>query len=429
MKILIIGSGAREHAILAQVIKNPAVKHVFCAPGNAGMDLMTSEQIRVESLSIPVENAEKLCDFALKNKIDLTIVGPEKPLTLGLVDTFQAAGLKVFGPSKRASILEGSKIFTKEFCARHDIPTAPFRIFAQAQEARDYLREKNAYPIVIKADGLAAGKGVVVAQSQAEADQAITDMMLYEKFGDAGRKIVIEDFMPGQEASFIVLTDGKNFVEFPASQDHKRVFDCDEGPNTGGMGAYAPAPIVTADLREKVIQKIIQPTLQGMAVEDREYLGFLYAGLMISPEGEPRLVEINCRLGDPEAEVILPLLKTDFVHLLQSTLAHKLAVTQIEFDAGFCVGVVLASGGYPGKFKKGLVIEGLEKKMASDVEIFHAGTRRDEGHFVTDGGRVLVLSAKGETLPLAIEKAYKYVKNIHWDGIHYRKDIGAKGLI
>lgn len=427
MKILVIGSGAREHAILAQVIKNPGVKRVFCAPGNAGMALMTSEKTLIECVAIPVENAEKLCDFALKNKIDLTIVGPEKPLTQGLVDSFQEVGLKVFGPSKRASILEGSKIFTKEFCARHDIPTAPFGIFAQAQEARDYVHAKNMYPIVIKADGLAAGKGVVVAQNRAEADQAITDMMLYEKFGDAGRKIVIEDFMPGQEASFIVLTDGKNFVEFPASQDHKRVFDHDEGPNTGGMGAYAPAPVVTEALRDKVIQKIIRPILQGMAAEDREYLGFLYAGLMISPEGEPRLVEVNCRLGDPEAEVILPLLKTDFVHLLQATLAHKLLETQIEFETGFCVGVVLASGGYPEKFKKGLVIEGLEK-TSSDVAVFHAGTRHESGHFVTDGGRVLVVSAKAATLPLAIEKAYQHVKKIHWDGLHYRQDIGAKAV-
>jgi phosphoribosylamine--glycine ligase len=427
MKILIIGSGAREHAILAQVIKNPGVKRVFCAPGNAGMALMTSEKIPVECVSIPVENTEKLCDLALKNKVDLTLVGPEKPLTQGLVDSFQDVGLKVFGPSKRASILEGSKIFTKEFCVRHDIPTAPFGIFAQAQEARDYIHAKNTYPIVIKADGLAAGKGVVVAQNQAQADQAITDMMLYEKFGDAGRKIVIEDFMPGEEASFIVLTDGKNFVEFPASQDHKRVFDHDEGPNTGGMGAYAPAPVVTPALRDKVIQKIIQPILQGMAAEDRTYLGFLYAGLMISPMGEPRLVEINCRLGDPEAEVILPLLKTDFVHLMQATLAHKLLETQIELETGFCVGVVLASGGYPEKFKTGLVIEGLEKK-SSDVAVFHAGTRQENGHFVTDGGRVLVLSAKAETLPLAIEKVYQHVKKIHWDGIHYRNDIGAKAL-
>lgn len=427
MKILIIGSGAREHAILAQVIKNPAVKHVFCAPGNAGMALMTSERTSVECVPIPAENTEKLRDWALKNKTDLTIVGPEKPLTQGLVDSFQEVGLKVFGPSKRASILEGSKIFTKEFCVRHDIPTAPFGIFAQAQEARDYVHAKNTYPIVIKADGLAAGKGVVVAQNRVEADQAIMEMMLYERFGDAGRKIVIEDFMPGEEASFIVLTDGKNFVEFPASQDHKRVFDDDQGPNTGGMGAYAPAPIVTPSLRDKVIQKIIQPMLHGMAVEDREYLGILYAGLMISPEGEPRLVEINCRLGDPEAEVILPLLKTDFVHLLQMTLAHKLLETQIEFEMGFCVAVVLASGGYPGEFKKGFVIEGLEKK-SPDVVVFHAGTCSEEGRFLTDGGRVLVLSAKADTLPLAIEKAYQHVKKIHWDGLHYRQDIGAKGL-
>jgi phosphoribosylamine--glycine ligase len=391
------------------------------------MALMTSEKIPVECVSIPVENTEKLCDLALKNKVDLTLVGPEKPLTQGLVDSFQDVGLKVFGPNKRASILEGSKIFTKEFCVRHDIPTAPFGIFAQAQEARDYIHAKNTYPIVIKADGLAAGKGVVVAQNQAQADQAITDMMLYEKFGDAGRKIVIEDFMPGEEASFIVLTDGKNFVEFPASQDHKRVFDHDEGPNTGGMGAYAPAPVVTPALRDKVIQKIIQPILQGMAAEDRTYLGFLYAGLMISPMGEPRLVEINCRLGDPEAEVILPLLKTDLVHLMQATLAHKLLETQIEFETGFCVGVVLASGGYPEKFKTGLAIEGLEKK-SSDVAVFHAGTRHDGGHFVTDGGRVLVLSAKAETLPLAIEKVYQHVKKIHWEGLHYRHDIGRRAM-
>lgn len=422
MNILIIGSGAREHAILTQVHKSQGVEKIYVAPGNVGMADVA------ECVAIPPENTELLVEFARKNKIDLTIVGPELPLTLGIVDAFQAEGLKIFGPSKRASQLEGSKIFTKEFCARHNIPTAPFQSFEEATEARAYLRARNTYPIVIKADGLAAGKGVVVAKNFAEADKAITEMMLYEKFGPAGRKVLIEDFLSGEEVSFIVMTDGKYIVEFPAAQDHKRVFDNDEGPNTGGMGAYAPAPVVTAAVRQKIITCVILPTLAGMAAEERPYVGFLFAGFMISKTGDPFVIEFNCRLGDPETEVILPLLKSDFVVLIEMALSGNLDAAQAQFENKSCVGIVLASGGYPDGYEKGFAISGLENINATDVTVFHAGTKKKDGRIVNEGGRVLVVSAIAADLKSAIVIAYENVKKISWKKMHYRKDIGAKAL-
>lgn len=422
MNVLIIGSGGREHALLDLVVKSGRAKKIFAAPGNAGM------AEAAECVAIPPENIEMLTSFAVKNAIDLTIVGPELPLTLGIVDDFEAEGLRILGPNKKASILEGSKIFTKEFAERHGIPTAPFKSFEDVREVKSYLKDLDTYPVVIKADGLAAGKGVVIANSYEEADKAVTEMMLYERFGTAGRKILVEDFLPGEEASFIVLTDGENFLPFPAAQDHKRAFDNDQGPNTGGMGAYAPAPLVDAVLKQKIIDRVIKPTLTGMRSEDRPYRGFLYAGLMVSPDGVPNLIEFNCRFGDPEAEAILPLLDSDFLSLCEAVLDEKLNPATVCFSNQSCVAVVLASRGYPDSYRKGFVISGLDELPDPDVRVFHAGTRKKDDAFVTDGGRVLVVSAKDADLQRAIAKAYHNIDKITWEGRHYRKDIGAKAL-
>lgn len=422
MKVLIVGSGGREHALAAQILKSKKVKKVFVAPGNAGIARVA------ECVAIPAHHTDELLAFAKKNQIDLTVVGPELPLTLGIVDIFTEAGLKIFGPSQRASALEASKAFTKDFCARHRIPTAAYDCFTECEAARAAVQKRDSFPVVIKADGLAAGKGVVIAQNQSEADQAIVDMMVTERFGNAGRKIVIEDFLTGAEASFIVMADGKNFVEFPAAQDHKRIFDNDEGPNTGGMGAYAPAPLVTESVRRKICDRIIRPTLAGLAAEGMPFVGFLFAGLMINDAGDPFLIEYNCRFGDPEAEVVLPLLKTDLVELMDLALQQKLDTQRVAFENQSCVGVVLCSGGYPGTVQSGHTIHGLDTVTDPMVTIFHAGTRRMDSAFVNEGGRVLVVSAKDNTLRQAIAKAYQAVARIHWDGMQYRKDIGAKGL-
>lgn len=422
MKVLIIGSGGREHAILKEVLKSSVVKKVYVAPGNSGM----AEE--AECVAIPPKNMEMLTEFAIKNKVDLTIVGPELPLTLGIVDEFESKGLKVFGPSKEASILEGSKIFTKEFCARHKIPTADFQSFDNINDAKNFLKEKKVYPIVIKADGLAAGKGVIICKSYEDAEKALTDMMLYEKFGNSGRKVLIEDFLQGEEASFIVLASGEDFLIFPSSQDHKRIYEGDKGPNTGGMGAYAPAPVVTDSVKEKIIERVIKPTLKGMASEGRTYKGFLYAGLMIDKSGDPFLIEYNCRLGDPEAEVLLPQLKTDLLDLLNAAISEQLSEQKIEFHKGACACVVLASKGYPGDYEKGKLIKGIDE-VSDDVFIFHAGTKKRGQEFLTQGGRVLVVSARGQNLQKALDKVYDNIKKIDWDGMYYRKDIGKKGLL
>lgn len=423
MKILIIGSGGREHALVKQALRSPSVDKVYCAPGNSGIEQ------DCECVSIPIDRVAELVQFSKIQKIDLTVVGPEQPLTLGIVDEFEKQGLRIFGPNKKASVLEASKIYTKEFCLRHGIPTAPFRIFTNSDEAKKYVQSKNTFPIVIKADGLSAGKGVIICKSAEQAHAAIEDMLIHQKFGDSGQKIVIEDFIKGEEASFIFIADGEKFLAFPPSQDHKAVFDGDQGPNTGGMGAYAPAPILNDELKKrKVIESIVLPTLKGMMAEGRPYRGFLYAGLMIPADGKPQLLEYNCRLGDPEAEVILPLLKTDLFLLLKNILDGGISNSVMEFKNQSAVGVVLASRGYPESADKGQVIQGLDKIVGDDVLVIHAGTKKQGEHFVTNGGRVLVVTATGSDLKSAVEKVYKNVVLIHWDGMHYRKDIAKKGL-
>jgi phosphoribosylamine--glycine ligase len=422
MKILVIGSGGREHAIVESVAQSKKVSKIFCAPGNDGMARLC------ECVGIPVDDISSLVTFATQHKIALTIVGPELPLTLGIVDAFQKAGLKIFGPTQAASILEGSKIFTKEFCLRHNIPTAAHVTVIDPEEAKDYLSHQNKYPVVIKADGLAAGKGVVIAQNQVEAFEAINEFMVQRRLGGAGTQIVIEEFLVGQEASFIVVADGQDFVVFPASQDHKRIFDNDQGPNTGGMGAYAPAKLVTPKIQQKVIERIIKPTLNGMEKEGRRYTGFLYAGLMISPEGEPKLLEYNCRLGDPETEVLLTLLETDFVDLIVAALEHRLSLYQPQFKKESAVCVVLASEGYPEAPKKGDVITCAEKVYDPNIHVYHAGTKKIGENYVTNGGRVLVITALANSLQEAIERVYHRVQKISWDGMQYRKDVGQRGL-
>lgn len=419
MKVLIIGSGGREHALLTQVLKSSRVTQAYVAPGNGGTSLLA------KNILIVPQNIELLVEFAKDNAIDLTIVGPELPLTLGIVDAFEEEGLRIFGPSQKASLLEGSKSFTKEFCRELGIPTADFQTFTDADTAKKYVRKKNQFPIVIKADGLAEGKGVMMAQNLLEAEAAIK--RIFQTLGEAGQKIVIEEFLQGEEASFIVMTDGTSYLELPGSQDHKRVFDNDEGPNTGGMGAYAPAPILTESVRAKVRTQIIEPTLRNMKEKEREYKGFLYAGLMIA-NGEPKLVEYNCRLGDPEAQVVLPLIESDFVNLIEAALDHKLNQVKLKISSQSCAGIVLASEGYPGDYKKNILIEGLDEISDPDVTVNHAGTKILDEILVTNGGRVLTVSARGPTLKEATALAYENVAKVHFEGMHFRHDIGARAL-
>lgn len=423
LKILIIGSGAREHALLDAVKRSPRAGEVFVAPGNAGIESQAT------CVDFRVDDIFGLADFAENAEIDLTLVGPEVPLTLGMVDEFKKRGLKIFGPSKAASIVEGSKVFTKEFCARHQIPTASFRVFSDSYDALQFLSEKNSYPIVIKADGLAAGKGVVIATNADEASQAVHAMLDEGVFGTSGARIVIEDFMPGEEASLICITDGHTVVPLISAQDHKRIFDGDQGPNTGGMGCYAPAPLMSEALLQHAMDEIVLPTVAGLAAEGRLFQGFLYAGLMIGADGAPRLVEYNCRMGDPEGEVILPLLASDFVELVLACCDGQLDQAHPNWHRGACVCVVLAAEGYPASPRKGDEISGLDEIMDDRVRVFHAGTAVNEaGRIITNGGRVLAVSARADDLAQAMDLAYAQVAKIHWSGMHYRKDIGKKGL-
>ena len=423
MKVLVIGSGGREHALAWKAAQSPDVEKVFVAPGNAG----TAREAKLENVSIGVEDIEALVAFARDNTIGLTIVGPEAPLVLGVVDAFEAAGLPCFGPSKAASQLEGSKAFTKDFLARHHIPTGAYANFTEIDPALAYIKEQGA-PIVIKADGLAAGKGVIVAMTEAEAEAAVRDMLAGNAFGEAGHRVVIEEFLDGEEASFIVMADGEHILPMATSQDHKRVGEGDSGPNTGGMGAYSPAPVVTPEIHDRIMREVIEPTVRGMAAEGNPYTGFLYAGLMIDASGAPRVIEYNCRFGDPETQPIMMRLKSDLVALCQTALARKLDTVTTEWDERASMGVVLAAGGYPGDYAKGAVINGLDGADSADAKIFHAGTATKDGAVVTSGGRVLCATALGSSVSEAAEKAYQLADKISWDGMFMRRDIGYRAI-
>lgn len=422
MNVLIIGSGGREHALAWAVARDEKVAQVFVAPGNAG----TATENKVSNVAIDVMDKEGLIQFAEENAIVLTIVGPEAPLVSGVVDAFEAKGLKIFGPSAAAAQLEGSKAFTKDFLARHNIPTGAYQNFTEIEPALAYLREQGA-PIVIKADGLAAGKGVIVAMTLEEAEDAVRDMLAGNAFGDAGHRVVIEEFLEGEEASFIVMVDGKNVLPMATSQDHKRVGDADTGPNTGGMGAYSPAPVVTAEVHDRVMKQVIMPTVEGMAAEGNPYTGFLYAGLMITPDGAPKVIEYNCRFGDPETQPIMMRLQTSLADLCLAALDKRLDQVTAEWDSRPSVGVVLAAGGYPGDYRKGDEIE-LPQSEADDSKIFHAGTALKDGKVVTAGGRVLCATALGQSVSDAQQRAYEAVHQVRWQDMFYRHDIGYRAI-
>ncbi len=420
MKLLVIGGGGREHALAWKLAQSPRVQKVFVAPGNGG----TAREPGLENAALGSTDA--LLDFARREGIQLTVVGPEAPLAQGVVDAFQSAGLRIFGPTRAAAQLESSKDFAKRFMVRHRIPTARHATFEQAAEAKAYVAQQGA-PIVIKADGLAAGKGVVVATSVDQANDAIDAMLLGNRLGEAGARVVIEECLVGEEASFIVMCDGRHALPLATSQDHKRLRDGDEGPNTGGMGAYSPAPVVTPKLHARVMREIIQPTLQGMARDGVPYVGFLYAGLMIDPDGNPRTLEFNCRLGDPEAQPILMRLKSDLLPLLEAALDGALADASTEWDRRSALGVVLAARGYPEQPVSGDRIDGLPAPN-EDCRVFHAGSRLDGNQLVTSGGRVLCVTALGDSLRVARQRAYAAVESIRFEGMQYRRDIGNRGL-
>lgn len=423
MKILIIGGGGREHALGYKAAQSNRVTQVFVAPGNAG----TALEPKLTNVNIAAEDIQGLVDFAQQQNIDLTIVGPEVPLVMGVVDQFEAKGLRIFGPSQAAAQLEGSKAFTKDFLARHQIPTGEYETFSQIEPALAYIQQKGA-PIVIKADGLAAGKGVIVAMTVKEAQDAVSDMLAGNAFGDAGSQVVIEEFLAGEEASFIVMVDGKNVLAFATSQDHKRVGNGDTGPNTGGMGAYSPAPVVTDEIHQRVMQQVIYPTVAGMASEGNTYVGFLYAGLMISADGVPKVIEYNCRFGDPETQPIMLRLQSDLIELVELALQGRLDQASVEFDPRAAVGVVMAAGGYPQEYHKGDVICGLPMDNNANAKIFHAGTKVIDGQVTTNGGRVLCATAMGETVTIAQQQAYKLANQVSWNGMFFRDDIAYRAI-
>jgi phosphoribosylamine--glycine ligase len=419
MKLLIIGSGGREHALSWRFAKSPGLQEIYVAPGNAG----TARQFETENLSITDPAA--LAAFAEKEKIDITVVGPEAPLAAGIVDIFRVRGLEIFGPTRAAAQLESSKDFAKRFMLRHNIPTAAFATFTEAAAAHAHVEQKGA-PIVVKADGLAAGKGVVVAMTLEEAHRAVDGMLSGDMLGEAGARIVIEDYLDGDEASFIVMSDGRNVLPLASSQDHKRIFDGDAGPNTGGMGAYSPAPMVTPEIHARAMREIILPTVRGMASDGTPYTGFLYAGLMIGRDGSVKAVEFNCRMGDPETQPIMMRMKSDLLELVEYALAGKLDEIEVEWDRRVALGVVLAAAGYPGTPRKGDVITGLPTE-SENLCVFHAGTAEREGRIVTAGGRVLCVTALGENVRQAQKTAYDAIAGIHFDGMQFRRDIGYRG--
>lgn len=423
MQVLIIGSGGREHALAWKVAQNPQVETIYVAPGNAG----TALEHKVQNVNIGITDIPALVAFAQDKAIELTIVGPEAPLVIGVVDAFRAAGLPIFGPTQGAAQLEGSKAFTKDFLARHNIPTAAYANFTEIEPALAYVREKGA-PIVVKADGLAAGKGVIVAMTLQEAEDAIQDMLAGNAFGSAGSRVVVEEFLDGEEASFIVMVDGENVLPMATSQDHKRVGDADTGPNTGGMGAYSPAPVVTQEIHDRVMREVIYPTVRGMAAEGNTYTGFLYAGLMIDNTGAPKVIEYNCRFGDPETQPIMMRLQSDLVELCQAAIAGKLDQVESKWDPRASIGVVLAAGGYPGDYAKGDVISGLPTQETAGQKVFHAGTETQGDQVVTNGGRVLCATALGNTVLEAQQRAYQLADQINWNGMFCRRDIGYRAI-
>lgn len=425
MKILVIGSGGREHALAWKLAQSPRVTEVVVAPGNAG----TAREPRMRNVDIAATDVDGLLQLAREQEFDLTVVGPEVPLVAGVVDKFRMAGQPIFGPTVTAAQLEGSKSFAKEFLVRHGIPTARHAVFAEFDAALAYVHQHGA-PIVIKADGLAAGKGVVVAMSLAEAEQALHDMLDAQAFGDASARVVIEEFLAGEEASYIVMSDGHHYLPMASSQDHKRVGEGDTGPNTGGMGAYSPAPVVTPEVERRIRAEIIEPTLAGMAADGAPFTGFLYAGLMIDKSGAPKVIEFNVRFGDPETQPIMQRLRSDFVELVEAALKGRLDRIEAEWDPRPSLGVVMAAQGYPGKAKAGDVIAGLDEELGPDVKVFQAGTKIDaDGQVVTAGGRVLCVCALGDDLKQARDRAYAAADRIHFDGAFCRRDIGHRALV
>ncbi len=421
MKVLVVGGGGREHALVWKIAQSPKVSKLYCAPGNAGI----SKQATL--VPIKANDLNGLLEFALKEKVDLTVVGPEEPLTRGIVDLFESRGLSIFGSSKKAAEIEGSKAFAKEMMKKYHIPTAFYEIFSDREEAVKYVRKQGA-PVVIKADGLAGGKGVMICKTVEQAIQSIDMIMVEKVFGEAGNQVVIEEYLTGEEASYIAFTDGNSILPLASSQDHKPIFDGDQGPNTGGMGAYSPAPVVTEEVNERIMEKILRPIIKGMAEEGRPYKGVLYAGLMIH-EGQPKVLEFNARFGDPETQPALVRMKDDMVPILEACMNGTLSHCKIEWDKRASVCVVMSSKGYPGDYEKGKVIEGLEEvSCMEDIFVFHAGTEIKEGRMVTSGGRVLGVTGLGKDIPEAIERTYQAVKKIYWEGVHYRTDIGKKAL-
>jgi phosphoribosylamine--glycine ligase len=421
MKVLVVGGGGREHALIWKIAQSSGVRKIYCAPGNAGIVQMA------ECLPISADDVKGLAAWAEKEKIDLTVVGPEAPLTLGIVEDFRARGLRIFGPSRKAAEIEGSKAFTKELMKKYGIPTGESETFTDPGAAVRYVKAKGA-PLVVKADGLAAGKGVIICRKVEEALSAVELILVQKAFGAAGAKVVVEEFLEGEEASFLAFTDGENVLPLPTSQDHKAIYDNDQGPNTGGMGAYSPAPVVSEKIHREVMEKIMIPTVRGMAKEGREYQGVLYAGLMIKDE-KARVLEFNARFGDPEAQPLLMRMKSDLIPVLEATIDKKLAGQKIQWEERPSVCVVMASGGYPGSYEKGKPISGLrDAAKVRDAFVFHAGTALKGGRVVTNGGRVLGVTALGSGIQEAIQRAYEAVAKISWEGVYYRKDIGRKAI-
>lgn len=423
MRVLVVGGGGREHALAWKLIQSPICEQVYVAPGNPG----TAAEPNVDNVDIAVEDIPGLVIFAKNNDIGLTIIGPEVPLVMGIVDAFAKEGLRCFGPSKEAAQLEASKSFTKNFLARHSIPTADYQVFSDVAPAIAYIKDQGT-PIVVKADGLAAGKGVIVAMTEQEAIIAVEDMLSGNAFGEAGHSVVIEEFMTGEEASFIVMVDGENILTLATSQDHKARDNGDKGPNTGGMGAYSPAPVVTAEVHARIMAEVIEPTVKGMAADGRPYTGFLYAGLMIDSDGSPRVVEYNCRFGDPETQPILMRLQSDLIPLCEAALDGRLNTVDAQWDNRAAVGVVLAAGGYPEAYRKGDVITGFDGIDSNDCKIFHAGTALQDNQVVTAGGRVLCATSLGSTVSEAQNRAYKMIASVNWENMYYRTDIGYRAI-